>query len=82
LPPLTEDSLPAAGREGIDVEIEEQCKVQIRKSQVQQDLLGVHRASEVPETGAHSAFSYLSEPSVSRCWKGVKPHLPPHSVRT
>jgi hypothetical protein len=51
----------SVGREGIDVEFEEQANVQIRKSPVHQD----------------SASSDLSEPPVSRRWKGVKPYQPP-----
>jgi hypothetical protein len=51
----------SAGRESVDVEFEEQANLQIRKSPVQQD----------------SASSDLSEPPVSRRWKGVKPHQPP-----
>jgi hypothetical protein len=47
LSPPTEDSLPAAGREGMDVEIKEQCNVQIRKSQVRLHLRGVHRGERV-----------------------------------
>jgi hypothetical protein len=39
LSPLTEDSLPAAGRSGTDV--------QIRTSQVRQDLRGMHRGERV-----------------------------------
>jgi hypothetical protein len=65
---LTEDSLPAAGHEGIDVEIEEQANVQIRTSQVRQELRGMHRGKRVSVDPCHSASSDLSEPSVSRCF--------------
>jgi hypothetical protein len=47
-PFVTEDSLPAAGREGTGVEIEEQANVQIRTSQVRQDLRAMHRGERVP----------------------------------
>jgi hypothetical protein len=47
LSPPTEDSLPAAGREGTHVEIEEQANVQIRTPQGRQDLRAVHGGERV-----------------------------------
>jgi hypothetical protein len=54
--------------------IEEQPYVQIRTSQVRQELRGAPGASKFPQTRGHSVSSDLSEPPVSRCWKvGVAP---------
>jgi hypothetical protein len=79
LSPPTEDSLPAADRQGVDVEVEEQADVQV---QVDVQVAGpnrrlpLHLQSTLPQrrletdlVRARSVSSDLSERSVSRCGK-------------
>jgi hypothetical protein len=87
----SQDPLPPAGREGIDVEIEEQAYVQVRKSEVRQDLRDVHRGetsyvcSSIPGpryrwTSVAPPMIWPVIPSVSSFRKPVRTPRPPTSL--